>query len=417
MDENRERALRRRAVRLWLQGISPQAIAQRLGRTKRWVHKWCQRYQNGGRIWARSGSRRPHHTVGYDAKTRATVIRVRKQLTRSKVGLIGAKEIHATLRRERLLKRVPSLSTIQRMLHQGGLIQTLNEAPPVYFPQPTARADYVVQVMDWTSRYLRGGTKVYAFHTLDLQTRGLQQTLSRDKSGHTVRQHVLTTWQRLGLGDGLQMDNDAAFCGGYTGPRVVGALVRLCLVVGVEPIFIPVGEPERNGTVEQINGLWSTTFWNRHQFRNWAHVLRAKPRFDQWYHGCYRPPSLNGQTVRQAVKQTSRLRLTAKQAHALPADDQLPITAGRVHFIRRVDEAGDIRVLNETWHVDKRLAHHYVWATIVTHEHVLRIYHRRDAHAPVRLVKSFSYRLHEPVVALQPEFKRHASRRKMCTML
>lgn len=117
------------------------------------------------------------------------------------------------------------------------------------------------------------------------------------------------------------------------------------------------------------------------------------------------------------VKRAPRVRLTAQQAAALPVDAHLPITAGRVHVIRQVNGEGEISVLNETWHVDKRLAHHYVWATILTHDHVLRIYHKRAAHAPVRLVKSFPYRPQEPVVALQAAFKRHASRRKMCTML
>jgi hypothetical protein len=72
---------------------------------------------------------------------------------------------------------------------------------------------------------------------------------------------------------------------------------------------------------------------------------------------------------------------------------------------------------NEIWHVDKRLANQYAWATIVTHEHVLRIYHKRGEQAPVRLVKTFAYGFHEPVAPLQPEFKRDSSRRKMCTML
>lgn len=252
MDEKRERGLRRRAVRLWLQGLRPQALAARLGRSQRWLHTWCQRYQRAGRGWARSRSRRPHRPFGYDAKTRAAVIRVRKHLTKRKIGLLGAKEIHTTLRAERLLKRVPALSTIQRMLHEGGLIRPLPVAPPVYFPQPTASPAYVGQGMDWTSRYVRGGAKVYAFHTLDLETRGLQQTLSPDKSRHTVRQHVLTTWQRLGLGDGLQMDNDAACCGGDTVPRVFGALGRLCLFVGVEPIFLPVGEPARQAPLRRL---------------------------------------------------------------------------------------------------------------------------------------------------------------------
>jgi len=417
MDEKKARKLRRRAVRLWLQGISPQAIAERLQRSKRWIHKWCQRYLRRGRAWARSDSRCPHQSFRYDAKTRAMVIRLRKRLMKSSVGLIGPKEIQTILQQERLLKRVPSISTIQRILHEAGLIDAGGSPPAVYFPQSTARADYVLYEMDWTLRYLRGGTKVYAFHTLDLETRALQQTLSQDKTSQSVRRHLLEVWQRLGLCNGLQMDNDAAFCGGYKVARVIGSLVRLCLFVGVEPIFIPVREPARNGAVEQVNGLWGGKFWQRHRFANWAAVLRAKPRFDHWYGELYRPPSINGQTVAQASLQVERGRLTARQVAALPADEELPITAGRVHFIRRVNEAGDINILNETWHVDRRLAGRYVWATVVTHERVLRIYHKRDEQAPVRVVKTFSYSFHEPVVALRAEFKRDKSRRKMCTML
>ena len=113
MDETRERALRRPAVRLWLQAISPQAIATRLQRSARWMHKWLSRYQRGGGDWARSRSRRPHRLFRYDAQTRAAVIRVRKQLAKSPVGLVGPKEIQATLRQQRVLKQVPALSTMR----------------------------------------------------------------------------------------------------------------------------------------------------------------------------------------------------------------------------------------------------------------------------------------------------------------
>src|SRR5206468_12133091 len=58
-----------------------------------------------------------------------------------------------------------------------------------------------------------------SFHTVDVQTRALAQTLHTDKRGATVQAHTLTTWQQLGLPNGLQLDNDAAFNGGYKVPR------------------------------------------------------------------------------------------------------------------------------------------------------------------------------------------------------
>jgi putative transposase len=268
--------------------------------------------------------------------------------------------------------------------------------------------------MDWTARYLEGGPKVFAFHTIDLQTHALAQTLSTDKTGLTVRQHALRAWQTLGLPDGLQMDNDSAFAGGGKAPRRFSAFVRLCLSLGIEPIFLPVGEPKRNGVVERLNGLWSRAFWNRRHFRSVAQVKRASPDFTVWYEHHYFPPTLNGQSPAQARHHSRRVRLTAKDIHALPA--ALPLTAGRIHFLRRVGEDGMIRVLNELWKVDKRLAGQYVWATVVTHKRRLEIYHWRRAGEVARLVKRWRYAIHEPVASLNPRFKRRERRRRISTM-
>ncbi len=46
--------------------------------------------------------------------------------------------------------------------------------------------------------------------------------------------------------------------------------------------------------------------------------------------------------------------------------NNLPITEGKVHFIRLVLENGTISVLNENNSFDKSLAYGYAWATIDT---------------------------------------------------
>ena len=100
---------------------------------------------------------------------------------------------------------------------------------------------------------------------------------------------------------------------------------------------------------------------------------------------------------------------------ALP--EKLPITAGRVHFIRQVSRAGEITLLNESWFVGRRFAQQYVWATVITHEQRLEIYHRPSLQAAARGIKRFDYRLPEVVRPLGQEFKRPYSRRRVLTML
>lgn len=230
-----------------------------------------------------------------------------------------------------------------------------------------------------------------------------------------MRAHALAAWQRLGLPSGLQLDNDAAFNGGYKVPRVFGAFVRLCLYLGIEPIFLPVGEPKRNSVVERLHGLWSQTFWRTHRFDSLAAVRRAAPQFVRFYTHRYYPPALQGATPGQAEAQVKKRQLTAAEVVLLPSE--LPLTAGRVHFLRLVSAQGQITLLNETWSVSKRLAGHYVWATIITARRRLQIYHRRSDRAPVRLVRAFRYTLHEQVVPLAPQFRRPYRRRRMFTML
>lgn len=415
MDEKQERSLRRKAIRLRLQGLRLCEILQRIPRGHSWLHKWQQRFAQFGWAGLKSQSRQPHRLATcYPARTRRLVVQARLRLRKRRVGLIGPRAIQDELHEAHLLRRVPSVSTIRRILHEHGLLKAPRPAAPGYFPHPTATEHYVLHAMDWTARYLAGGVKVFAFHTIDLHTRAMHQTLSTDKTGASVRQHALQVWQNLGLPEGLQMDNDAAFCGGYKAPRVFGDFVRLCLYLGMEPIFLPVHEPKRNSVVERLNGLWSQAFWKRRRFRSVPHVKRASPEFAAWYARHYPPPALTGGALRPAQPPAKWRRLTAADIRALPTD--LPITAGRLHFIRRVEPQGLIRVLNETWKVDQRLAGQYVWATVVTHQQRLEIYHRRSEQDPVRLLKAFSYEIPQPLVPLLPRFKRPYRRRKMSTM-
>lgn len=416
MDEKKERTLRRKAIRLILKGLNPSAIVQRIGRSRSWLFKWNKRFDQLGWPGLKSQPRCPHRLARrYDQRTRRLVIQARQRLVGRKVGLVGPCAIQDELRRARLLRHIPSPSTIKRILHEGRPIKAPGVPRPVYYPWPTPGHQYVLQAMDWTARFLTGGRQVFAFHTLDVETYALHQTISTDKSLKTVERHALRAWHRLGLPDGLQMDNDAAFCGGYKAPRLFGYFVRLCLFLGIEPIFIPPHQPKRNAVVERLNGLWSQSFWHRRHFCSPAAVRRASPEFERWYSQQYHPPALDGATPAQAHRHVQRQRLTARLRHALPTP--LPITAGRVHFIRQVDERGFIPLLNEEWKVDQRLAGQYVWATVVTHQQRLTIFHRRSAEVPVRLVKSFHYQIPEPVAPLLPAFKRPRRRRNMFTML
>jgi hypothetical protein len=404
--DREELAWRRRAIRLTLKGLRPREILPQIPRRRTGLFTWQSRFEQGGWEGLKNQSRCPRHSPhAYNRQARAVVLRVRRALANRHVGLVGARAVQQELCQHHLLKLVPALATINRWLHAAGLLKAVPPVPPVvYYPAPSWAPDMVLQALDWTARYLTGGTKVFAFHTVDAETHALHQTLSLDKTVPTLFQHVLDAWRTLGLPHGLQLDNDAAFSGGESPPRRFGTFVRLCLYLGIELIFTPPHEPKRNRLVEGINGLWAKSFWRRNHFCSFSEVIRQSPQFIQWYAHSYAPKALAGLTPAQAHRRVQRHRLTPQQGRALPSE--LPLTAGRLHFIRRVTADGAIRFLGERWKVGKRSAHHYVWATVITQYQRLEIHHKRSERAALRLVKVFPYTISEPIHPLRPEYQR-----------
>src|SRR5205085_11949635 len=294
---------RRLAIRLRLKGWRPRDILIRIPRKREWLRKWWQRFTRLGWQGLYNRSRRPARAPqAYSQHAHTVVLTVRRALEQRQVGLVGAQALRQEILDHRLLEQAPSLATIKRWLHTAGITQPLVEQSPPerYYPEPERPAQAVWHACDWIARYLEAGAKVFVFHTVDLETRALNQTIRPDKTVASVRAHLLAAWQTLGLPHRLYLDNDAAFTGGERTKRRLGTVVRLCLYLGIEVVFLPPGEPKRNAVVERINGLWAKQFWERNHFRRIDDVLRRQAVFLDWYAKTYRPPSLEGLTPAQA---------------------------------------------------------------------------------------------------------------------
>jgi transposase len=395
---------RRQAFKLFEKGKSVAQILKRIPRSRSWLFKWKQRFERGGWKALDSLPKTPSNSPQEHFKeTVDLVLRIRDRFEKSDIGLIGPHEIREEIKRKRLMRSPPSLSSIKRWLKGAGYSGTADEpAAPSYYPALRATDELVILSCDWIARYLTGGEKVFAFHTINLRTHALAQTIRADKTTESAYDHLLEAFSILGLPDFLQIDNDAAFTGlGRTKP-VFGRIIRLLLYLGIEVIFIPPGEPKRNHVVERVNGIWAKSFWEKNHFASYRAVLRKSPKFLAWYE-TYQPPSLNGMTVKRASGEQGSTKLRRRQMAKIPED--LPLTAGRLHFIRKVDAGGEINILKEQWKVSKTLAGDYVWATIDLSKKELLIYHRHSLRAQARLIKQYEYEINEPVRSLAPEYR------------
>jgi transposase len=416
MDEKQEQHQRKKAIRLWQKGIGASRILKIVSHSRAWLSKWKERYRQRGWKGLPSQSRKPQHSShAYPPSVRRLIVCAYRRVQKRRWGLRGMSATRRELRVTYRLRPTPSVSTIKRVLRGAGVFKHRRPAKPEsFYPQPRPTAMYTIHAMDWTERFLHGGAKVYVFHTLDLETRACAQTIVSNKTAESVMAHLKKVWKTRGIPQGLQMDNDAAFYGSRRVPHHFGQIARLCLNVGIEPIFIPVGEAKRNGDVEQLHGVWDKAVWQHVHFDTVKAAQDFTPQFEGWYLNEYEPPKLNGQTPHDSERGRPRYRLTESLWRAVP--DELPIVAGRIHFIRRVSEEGMIEVLNEQWHISKRLVGDYVWATLWTHRHLLEVFHRRSEGSPMKRIKTFHYAIDEPVEPSSPEFKPCSRRRKMFTM-
>jgi len=416
MDDQKEEALRNEAINQRLAGERRCDICRALGRSTAWFDKWWARYRRYGRVGLRSRSRAPEHVHNkMRLEIEEAIVRIRKVLEERsdpelKYAFIGAPTIRSELKRTPL-RPLPSVRAVARALQRRELTRPRRKRkhpnePTAYCPLPVVRNPNDVHALDIVIRHLLGGERICSFHLLDLASRYPVLRQYADKSAVSTKSLLVAAWQTVGLPNLLQIDNEATFCGGYRHKRIFSQVVRLCLTVGVEVMFIPFYSPQKNADIESFNSDWDLAFWQRERFQDLAHVRKECRIFERWYRTRHEPPALEGLTPAEARADFApRLLSTDFDLHL--AEKRLPLTSGRVHFLRLVDSLGQINLLNESWIVEEEaeeLVGEYVWVTISTVEQRLRIYHQKAADAARRLVVEYDYEITEEVQEFAPAY-------------
>jgi transposase-like protein len=410
-----EQALRLEAVRRRALGHRVCDICQDLQRTPQWLNKWWREFQAHPETLFADHSRAPHTSptrIAPEVEQAIVTIRQTLELADSpatRYGLIGARSIQGKL--ERLgIKPPPSQASIQRMLAMHHLTHPLGQGhEKAYYPWPVAWEINAIFATDIITKHLRGGTSIENFHTIDLYSHAVHLTPSLDKSSATARAHLLQSWAKLGRPFVHQFDNESAFNGGPRHRRVMGQVVGCCLYCQVEPLFTPIYEAKRNYQIETFHSLWFAGFWSKYEFGSCVEVVSELPLFLRWYRSEYRPPSLDGKTVMQVRRGFHPLALSAPLPKLIP-DGRLPLCAGRIHIMRKVDTAGEVKLLNETWEIGKRWMGEYIRATIDTARQQVSFWHKADEDADWRCLKTRLFRTQETVHNVVPALRRKSKR-------
>lgn len=405
---------RHMAIDMYIAGTSPTSICRKLGRSRTWFYQTLRRYQGSGRAGLASRSRAPHCVANRTSDDlEKAVVRVRETITGGsdpelRYANRGADSIASELEQAQLLP--PSRATINRILKRHGLADSRprrkqpRKLPPDY-PWPHVSHPNQVHLFDFVSRRLTGGEQIVGYHLLDQARRWPYLSAQANKTKLLVSQFLVAAWQEIGLPQALYCDNDVVWRGSGSAKRTFSHIVRLCLSLGIDVIFIPPYLPEANPIIESFNQVWSGNFWQRETFTDLADVQAKLPDF-QRYCRMRRPLSSTDRRVpAQLYPDFTPTRLASD--YVLP--ERLPLTAGQVHFIRFVSASGTFSLLNESWQLEAEpWAGKVIRAVVVLAEQQLYVYHQPEHHQPPQLVTQFDYEVAASVQPLAPCFVRPA---------
>ena len=263
-------ALRNEAIDLYLQGLTVADLCRSLERSRSWFYETLKRYQQSGRAGLKSRSRAPHIVHNRTKKeVEEAIVRIRQTITAGqdpelRYANMGADSLAFELKRLKL--KPPHRATINRILSRHDLVQprprkNKSSQLPADYPWPKTEKPNGLHQVDFVSRRIGGsGERFYGCHVLDLVRHWPYLRIITTKSAKQVAQVLVSAWQEVGLPTAMQIDNDIVWNGGGRGQRVLSTIVRLCLAVGVEVIFIPPYTPKANGSIESFNDLWDTNF-------------------------------------------------------------------------------------------------------------------------------------------------------------
>ncbi len=386
------------------EGKNPTAIHRILQRTRDWVYQWIKRFQSNDPEWYLDESKEPKTQPKKVSKELEDhIVQTRKKLTKrdtpqTRYAFHGAIAIHQELG-SLGYKEKPNLSTINRVLKRNGLIDKerkskKDEGSKKYFPGINAKYPWHIHQLDLvTPRYITGYGKVVSVNRVDVYTNQANLNQYRSKGADSIIEFIVDDWKEFGIPKYLQVDNECSFRGSLYHPRTFGKLTRFCLNFSVELLFIPFNEPWRNGNIESFNDRFNTQLWLFQRFTNLEH-MRAESKEFRAKHSNYQAYKKEHFGKQHCPGYTKRL---LPKNFSFDSETELPITKGRVHFIRWVDEKGYVNILNESFFISKELCCEYIWATIDTEKQVLNIYHQATKESKNEPVKTFDYKLREKV--------------------
>ena len=397
------------AVNRYLKGDKPANIYREMNRSETWLFKWVNRLKTGEEEWYKSHTKAPkNHGRETCKEIERAVVSIRKTLmegneNESKYLGVGADAIQYRMEKLGFSKdEIPSVSTIKRIVKKHGLKVNKRER----YKRVKSKKRYTIlnptqidemHQMDFVGpRFIKGYGAVSSLNLIDVVCNRVHIEQYDTKSMDNIIGLLIQYWRNNPIPRYLQVDNGMYFIGDFKYPRKFSRFIRFCLYVGIELVFINPKSPWMNGSIENFNGWFEEKFWAKETFTSLEDMRAKSTHFVEQYNDLSAWKNRNKplERINSAKIINNSLKISL---------GKLPLTKGKIHFIRKVDNEGKISVLNEVFKVGEEFIGEYAWATICLAERKLEVYYRaKDQDTPV-LIKEFEYGLNEVVIPLRQD--------------
>ena len=354
-------------------GSSMREVAHTFGVSTSTVSLWCGRAQ-GQRLDRVDfeGDKPGLATNRLADSVERRILGMRTLLKASVLGEYGAAAIHRALSGSSPSSPVPSKPTIHRVLLRNGAVDSARRQrrppPPKgwYLPE-VAQGRAELDTFDFIEDLKIAGGPIVDVLTATSLHGGLADAWPMlERTAQNTLLAVLQRWRQDGLPGYAQFDNATIFQGSHRASDSVGRVVRLCLALGITPVFAPPREPGFQNAIEGFNALWQAKAWRRNHVSDIEHLQRVSAAYIAAY------------------RNKSACRIEAAPSRAgLPKSFKLDLQAplhGKAIYIRRTTEAGQVTLLGRTFAVDSKWIRRLVRCEVDFSRHCINFYalRRRD---------------------------------------
>ena len=231
------------------QGHSVREVARKFGVSPPTVQRWVDRadgtrLDRAGFQDLSSAPKKVANRVAPEVESKVLILRAHLR-DHSALGEFGA----AAIRRQMQAlgeADIPSLRTISYILERGGALdyrRRVRRPPPPkgwYLPDVAGRLHEMDQFDFVEGLVIESGINVEVLNAISLHG-GLCHNVAGQRIHHrTGSGSHPSTLAQVGMPDYAQFDNDRRFHGSHRHANIIGRVIKMCLGLGVIPVFAPI---------------------------------------------------------------------------------------------------------------------------------------------------------------------------------